>query len=201
MEEQHRNIRLPLPQGRNMDGDNVQAEEKVLPEPARLTFLLQILVGGGDDPHIRFYGLFPPQALYLLLLDGPQHLGLGGQGHIADFIQKEGPPVGHLKAALAVGNRIGKGPFLVAEEFAFDKGVRNGGAVHLHKGLGRPGSPVVDGPGHQFLPGAVLPGDEDPGIAGGGMGDKLPDPFKGGAVPDYFLLIQDSLLECPVFLP
>ena len=70
----------------------------------------------------------------------------------------------------------GKGPLLVAEQLAFQKGVRDGGAVDGHKGLPAPGAGGMDGVGEQLLSCSALPADEDCGAAGG----HLPGQSLGG---------------------
>jgi hypothetical protein len=165
----------PFPQGRQAKGDHVQPEIEVLPETAVGAFLFQVLIGGGYNPDIGGNGFFPSHPFNPLFLNNPEYLGLGGKGHIPNFIQKKSSPVGKLKTALPPGHGVGKGPHFMAEEFAFDKRIGNGRAVDRHKGLIRPGGQTMDGPGDQFLARTVFPADEDPGVAGGGLLNQVPN--------------------------
>ncbi len=46
------NILPAFPQGRDMDGDNIQTVEEILPEMLLLDQRRQIPVGGGDNPGV-----------------------------------------------------------------------------------------------------------------------------------------------------
>ena len=60
------------------------------------------------------------QAQDFLFLEDSQQFRLGPQGQVGDFIQEESAPVGRLEFPSFRGAGAGKGPFLVAEEFALD---------------------------------------------------------------------------------
>jgi hypothetical protein len=72
--------------GRDPDLDRVEAEEEVLSKPARLDLLVQVGVGGGDDPHVRAPGLGRSHPLELARLQHPQELGLQVHGHVRDLV-------------------------------------------------------------------------------------------------------------------
>ena len=78
----------------------------------------------------------------------------------------------------------GKGPLLVAEQFALQQGFGDGHAVDDQKGFGRPQAVLVDGPGHQFLAGAGFPPDEHGGVGGRHPADGLVDLLHGLAAAD-----------------
>ena len=80
------NVQLPLPQGRDIDGEDGKAVEQVIPEGARRHGLPKIPVGGGDDPDIDLDRLTAAHPGELLLLEHPQQLGLQVQGELADLV-------------------------------------------------------------------------------------------------------------------
>ena len=77
-----------LAQRRNGDGKNIEPIKQVFPELAFRNHLPQVVVGGGDQPHIGFDRLCAPQPLELMFLQNPQELRLQFGGYIADLIQK-----------------------------------------------------------------------------------------------------------------
>jgi hypothetical protein len=81
---------------------------------------------------------------------------LARKAHVAYLVQEEGSAVGHLELALAPGDGVGEGAFLVAEELALDEAVRDGRAVHLHEGACRTLAPPVDFARQDLLARAVL---------------------------------------------
>ena len=62
-----------------------------------------------------FGGTYP---FHFPAFDDAQQVGLLVCGHIANFIQKQGPAVGQFKAADSIGPGIGKRTLDVAKEFA-----------------------------------------------------------------------------------
>jgi hypothetical protein len=96
--------------------------------------------------------------------------------------------VGRFKAALTADGGVGKGPLFMAEELAFDEGLRDGGAVYLHKSPIRPGGKPVNRLGHQLFSGPVFPGDQDPGIGVGGLFYQVPNLGNGRARSDDIVL-------------
>ena len=99
------------------------------------------------------------QTLKLLLLQNPQQLRLQSQGQISDFIQKEGPCIGHFEAANFLNDSPSEGAFLVSEEFAFQQVKRNGGAIQLYERTSAACADVVNGAGYQLLTSTRLPED------------------------------------------
>ena len=73
--------------------------------------------------------LVPPNLSNAFLLQSPEQFRLQIQGNVAHLVQKQSPPVRHLKTADLLRQGAGKGPSLVAEQLAFEKPGRNGGTV------------------------------------------------------------------------
>jgi hypothetical protein len=117
--------------------------------------------------------------LELPLLQDAQHLGLHGRRHVPHLVEEEGAAVGQLELPLAGRHRAGEGAALVAEELALHQLGRHRRAVHLHEGAALAPRALVEGPGHQLLAGAVLPGDQHPALGGRGPPHQLAQPLHG----------------------
>ncbi len=88
MIHQEGNILTALPQGRNVDGKDVEPEIEVFPEAFLPDELRQILIGRGDDPDVDLNGLNSPYPFHFLLLQHPQELGLSCKAHVPDLVQQ-----------------------------------------------------------------------------------------------------------------
>ena len=71
----------------------------------------------------------------LAILQHAQDLPLQRQRHVADFVEEERAAVALLEAADALAGRAGEGAFLVAEEFALEQLLGDGGAVDRDEAL------------------------------------------------------------------
>ncbi len=126
-------VLAPLAQRRDVNADDVQPVEKVLAELPRGHGLFERLVRGGDNAHVGRDRLVAADPLEGAGLQNPQDFGLGGRGHVADFIQEKRPAMALLEFADALERRAGECAALVAEQFAFEKLLRNRGAVDGQK--------------------------------------------------------------------
>ena len=86
MSSQFRNIGLPIPQGRHLDHHQVDAVKEVHAEETFFDGLFEIMIGRANDAHIDVDPFFAADALKRALLQNSQHLGLGRQRHVADFV-------------------------------------------------------------------------------------------------------------------
>ena len=163
---QGRNVFLVLAQGWHVDAENVQPVVKIV---AQLPFgdrLFGNLIGCGHHPHVdRSFDLAAEPAQPVVFED-PQQLGLGGDRHLADFIQQQRAALGQLEAAGAALQSAGERAFLVAKNFAFHQRVRNRGAVDGNERLGGARAEFVNGSRQQFLAGAAFTGNQNRGGAG-----------------------------------
>ena len=128
-----RDILAAFAQGRDGNGEDVQAMVEVPPEGSLVAAFIQVAVGGDDDPEVSgdlsvgadlFIDPFFKQA---------QQLGLERQRHVADLVQEQGAAVGPAALPFTFAVGAGEGPFHMAEQFAFQQGFRYGGAVDRHK--------------------------------------------------------------------
>ncbi len=129
MLDEERNVVAPFAQRRHKNREDVEAVEQILAKVAGSDFLIQVLVGGGDESHIRGDALGAAEPFELLFLDHAQNLGLGSRAHVADFIEKQRTVVGLLEFADAAGLSPGECSALVAEQLTFQQCLRNGGTI------------------------------------------------------------------------
>ncbi len=101
----------------------------------------------------------------LALLEHAQQLGLEVGRHLANLVEQQRAPLRHLEQPFLVRLRAGEGPLLVAEQLRLDQVLGDGGAVDLDERALGALAVVVDRVGDELLAGAVLPLDEDVGVA------------------------------------
>ena len=110
-------VLLPLPQGGDVDADDVQPVEEIGPEQTALHRLLQIAVGGNDQPEVQLDLLGAGEALNGLLLNQLQELGLDMGGQLADLIQEDRSTVRQFKQSdFSLFFRPGKCPAFIAKQ-------------------------------------------------------------------------------------
>jgi len=152
-----RDILHAVAQRRDLDGDDVEAEEQVLAEFLALDAFLEVPVGGGDDADVDLDGAVAADAFEFAFLEDAQELGLDLGRDFADFVQEDGAVVGEFEAALALGDGAGERALFVAEKFALDEVLRDGGAIELDEGGVGALALAVEGAGDKFLAGADSP--------------------------------------------
>ena len=158
---QWQNIFLPLAQRRNENRDDRQAIVKVLPELALALRLLQVAVGSGNDAHIHLHVADPAYPANHLVLKNPQQLGLQQRRQLADFVEEEGPAIGHFEQALLHLLGIGERALLVPEELGFHQRFRDRRAVNGDEWPLLPGALVMDRLGDQIFSSAAFALDQN----------------------------------------
>ncbi len=154
------NILTALLEGGNMNADDVEAVKQILAKLAIGDPLLQILVGGCDDPYIHLHRLVATYPVELAIGQDPQQPGLHIQRHVADLVEKQGAAVGLLEAAVADVVGAGEGPLLVTEQLGFDEIFRDSRHVEGNKVFVGARAVLVQGMGDQLLAGAALAVDQ-----------------------------------------
>ena len=129
MARQQGDILAPLAQRRQAQADDIEAMEQVFAEQSLAHPLFQILVGGGDHPHVDLDRRMPADAVELAVRQHAQQAGLQFGRHVADFVQEQRAAVGLLEAAVPLGGGAGKGAALMAEEFGLQQVLGNGGGI------------------------------------------------------------------------
>ena len=150
-----------IPEGRETEGKHGQPVIEVLPEASPSDFLVQVLIGRGDDPDVDRNRFCPADLGDLLLPEDPEQLDLGFEGQLADLVQEDRPVAGLLELARRFRPGVGEGPPDMAKELGFDEVPGNGPAIDDDERAVLAGAGVMDGPGDELLAGPALPGDED----------------------------------------
>lgn len=164
MIDQQGDVFLPLPEGGQANIDDLEAIIEIFPE-----FILadqgdEIAVRRRQDADVGLNGPDPANAGDFTVLDGPEDLGLGGQGHVADFVEEDAAAAGQFEFTLFLLDRPGESPLLMPEKFTLHKALRDGGAIDNDERFHFPGAVEVDGPGNDFLPRPRFSLDQHGGI-------------------------------------
>ncbi len=108
--------------------DYSQPVVKVFAKPPISNRLLKITMRRRDHPHINRHWPTAHRGHHPLL-KGAQQLGLHGQVHVTDFVQKLRAALRLPKRASAIGNRASEGAAHMAKQQPFEQLRRNSGAV------------------------------------------------------------------------
>ena len=114
-----------------VQADHVETIVQVFTKPAGTDQGLEVLMGGGQDPHVDRDRLRAADALEGHFLEHAQQLGLNLEVDVADLVQEERAAVGLLEPPDAVAVGPGERTLDVAEQLAFEQALRQGGAVEL----------------------------------------------------------------------
>jgi hypothetical protein len=98
------NVLFAFAQGRDPDGQNIEAIEEILPERPDACHRGKILVCGRNDSHIHFDGFFAAHLTKLAGLIDPQEFRLKRQAEFPDLVQKQRPSF-VMKRPVSVGRR------------------------------------------------------------------------------------------------
>src|SRR5262249_52445209 len=118
MLNQCRDVFLAFAQGRERQGDDVEAEEQIFAEPARLDLVFERSVRGGQDTHVRLAFLWVAEALIGAVVEEAQQARLRVRSQVADLIQKERAALGFLNFADGVRDGPGERSLAMTEERA-----------------------------------------------------------------------------------
>ena len=118
-----------------------------------------------------------------MLFEDTEKFGLGHQAQLADFIQEQCAAIGQLKTSRLGFLGIGKGAFLIAEQFGFQQMFGNAGAVEGdHRSLSS-WADEMNGACEEVLTCSTFSRDEHGGV---GLRDLLGEAF------DKFHLLGDA---------
>jgi len=164
MSSQQRQVSIAFEQAGGLELDHRKAIEKIFAELLGGDHGAEIAMRRGDHADVDLTGLQRTEALDLLILQGAEQFALRRQGHVANFVEKEGAVVGVLKQADLILGRPGKGTFDVAEQLAFKQRFDEGRTVQRNERTLGARAEVMQGFGDQLLTGSGLPGHEDSSV-------------------------------------
>ena len=134
------------------------------------TALLEIAVGGGDDPDVDPDVVLAAEPGELAVLQHLEQLRLQRKAHVADLVEEHRAVVGELELAGLVLDRAGERAALEAEQLRLEQLGRQRRAVHLDERLVAPERGGIERPRDQLLAGAALAANQDGHV---GVGDAL----------------------------
>ncbi len=172
-------VLAPPAQGRDLEDQDGQAVEEVVPEGALAGGGHQVAVGGADQAEVRLHGGGGAHGIHLTGLEGAQELGLQGQRQLAHLVEEEGAAGGGAQAAGVVAVGAGEGAADVAEELGFGQLAADGAAVDRHERALPARAGQVDQAGDELLAGAALAGDQHGRLAVGGAPGLLDQVLHG----------------------
>ena len=129
MLEQQWDIFATFTQGRQLQGDHVQAVIQVAAKLSGFAQFIQVGLGGGNHSAVDAHALVRTEAFQAVFLQHPQQFDLQTEGHAFDFIKKQAAAVGVLDLADPAFAGAGEGVGLVAENLAFEQVFRQAAAV------------------------------------------------------------------------
>ena len=165
----------------DLDGENIEAVVEILAKFAFLNRFEQVAVRGGKDADIDFDGFISPDAFEFPLLEDAEELGLEGEGDLTDLVEQNRAAIRQLEAAIPLVGRAGEGAFFVAEEFAFDERLGNGGAIDLDERLVGTLAVEENLVGHKLFARSIFTADHDRGIRPADTVDEIFQAGDGGA--------------------
>src|ERR1019366_10232283 len=164
---EQRNVCAPLTKGRNYYMENVEAVVKILPEPAFANPFRKISIGCGKYPDIEADLLIPPEPLYFPLLKDAEELGLGGNRHIADLIEKDRALLRSFKLAGSGLYGPGKCASRMPKKLSFQQCFRNRAAIYRDERAAGTVACAVNFTSHNLFAGSRLAFDQHCAVTGG----------------------------------
>jgi len=170
----------------DLNGKHIEAVVEILAKVAFLNCLEKVAVRSGDDAHIDFDGFISSDAFEFPLLENAEELGLEGKGDLTDLVEENGAAIGQFESAIPLVGRAGEGAFFVAEEFAFDERLGDGGAVDLDERLVGTLAVKENLVGNKLFTRSIFTTDHDRGIGPADTMDEIFQAGDGGAVSNDF---------------
>ena len=189
---QYFDVSFAHPQRRQSDYLETEAIEKVGPKFTPPRLVGKIFIGGGNDPYVHSDWAGRSDPRNLSVFDSAQKTLLGAHGKSAQFVKKEGSLVGLLEPSHTLFGCACERPSFVSEQFGFDQGFRQCGAIHRYQWLAPPCGQTVEAFGDQLLPGTPLTDNEDGPAHRRGSTRTLYCVEKGTGLPDELVFTLHS---------
>jgi len=123
MTREHRDVFAAVTERGNNDRQHIQPIEEVLAQLPLCDQLLQVALGGRDDPDV--HGDWPgtAHAFNFAVLQGAEQFDLHRQWHVVDVVEEQRASLGQFEASGLVLHCPGERAAFVAEEFGFNQRV------------------------------------------------------------------------------
>src|ERR1700722_6881108 len=118
---QHSDIARAVAQRGQLYWHHVDSVKEVLAEASRAHHLLQRFVGRADQAKVDLPQSSSAEALYLMIFENAQKLGLQRQGQGSNFIEEECALVRQFDLSRTRFGSAGKGAFLAAKQLRFNQ--------------------------------------------------------------------------------
>src|SRR6266513_6230065 len=151
---EQRNVLRALAQARQPQANHVQPVKQVLAEGALAHALLQVLVRGGDDAHVRLHLLVAADAVERAVGEHAQEPRLQLCRHVADLVEEQRAALGLLEAPAPLLLRSGERTALVAEQLRLEQVFRARRGVDRHERPRRARTMPVQGARYKLLSGS-----------------------------------------------
>ena len=132
-------------------GELVDAVVQVFTKGTLFDGLLQVFVGGGDEPDVYLNLAVGAHGAHHALLQGAQQLYLHLVTEVSYLVQEDGAAIGRHKGSCLVAQRAGESALDVAEKLGSSQFLGDGAAIDGHERLPRPPAEVMDAMGHILL--------------------------------------------------
>ena len=125
------NVFDPFPKWRNVQVDDSQPIQQILPKLPGCNHVAQVPVRRRDDadidPRLRPIGA---DRLNFAILEKPQEERLHAQAHLADFVQEQRAAMRELQLSRLVAVRAGEAALDMSEELRLEERFREAGTIH-----------------------------------------------------------------------
>ena len=138
---------------------------QIFSKSAGLDHFFQIPVGSRQNTDIELSAFNAADPADRTIFKEPEHLDLGCQGKLGNFIQKQQPILRQFQiTGLSLFMGAGKSAFFIPEQLRFNKRFGNGPAVDFDHGLSGPVRMLVNEICNQFFAGAGFAQNQGGGI-------------------------------------
>src|SRR5690606_4057378 len=134
--------------------------------------------------HVHGDLLAPADPLDDAFLQEAQQFRLEAEWEVADLVEEQRTAVRELDLARRLPDRAGEGAALVAEEFRFEQGFGNRGAIDGHEAVLAPARQLVQSARENLLAGPALADERHRRIRGSKLLDLPADPEHAGIARD-----------------
>lgn len=191
---QREDVIAALSQGWNRQFDDTQAEVQIGAEVTFFDGCFEVAVGRRDDADIDANGFAATDAFEHLAFKHAEEFGLDLQAHFAEFIQHQRTAVRKFEFAKLAFGGSGECTFLVTEQFAFQQGGSEGGAIDRNERSACPQAAIVDGASDEFFARTAFAANQNGCLGGGDALDLFPQSLHAIGATDPIAMSQ-LLLE------